>query len=136
VEECLRRARRGSGRVFLSVPLSPNDHEHLVFDPILYPPHHLTRWTLPSISALGERVGAEITITALEPRSAIRRYSHACFCYLKARGRKQGLMHRLGWGVLEPATAWREIAWQFRRGFGNSRLSNHVLIELSHARNP
>lgn len=45
------------GRIFLSTPYSPMSFERLWFDPLNYPPHHLSRWTKDSFEELANQLG-------------------------------------------------------------------------------
>jgi SAM-dependent methyltransferase len=44
------------GRIYFSVPLSPQSYEKSWPDPLNAPPHHLTRWTVPALQALATRL--------------------------------------------------------------------------------
>jgi SAM-dependent methyltransferase len=57
-----RDALRPGGLLYFSVPLSPLSYEHAWFDPFNAPPHHLTRWNLPSLQALATRLGMSIEL--------------------------------------------------------------------------
>ncbi|HPY67316.1 MAG TPA: class I SAM-dependent methyltransferase [Bacteroidales bacterium] len=50
------------GRIFISTPLSPMSFETDWFDPLNYPPHHLTRWTLETYNKLAEVCNCSIEI--------------------------------------------------------------------------
>jgi SAM-dependent methyltransferase len=45
------------GIIYLSLPLSPMHFEKSWYDPLNYPPHHMTRWELISLKKLIEKLG-------------------------------------------------------------------------------
>jgi SAM-dependent methyltransferase len=49
------------GKIYFSVPLSPMSYEIAWPDPLNAPPHHLTRWGVPALQALADRLGMTIT---------------------------------------------------------------------------
>lgn len=58
------------GTIHFSVPLTPMSYEEAWPDPFNLPPHHLTRWNLSSLEALGRRLGmtAGFLLPAPDPR--------------------------------------------------------------------
>lgn len=60
--EIMARLLSTDGEIFFSVPISPMSCEHSLPDPFNEPPHHLTRWNLRSLRALGERLGLRLRI--------------------------------------------------------------------------
>lgn len=62
----LARCVRPGGRLFLSVP-NAERFFRMPFEPLDCPPHHLTRWSLRALRALGTRAGCELTAHAFEP---------------------------------------------------------------------
>jgi 2-polyprenyl-3-methyl-5-hydroxy-6-metoxy-1,4-benzoquinol methylase len=46
-----------TGSIFLSTPYSPMSFETSWFDPLNYPPHHMTRWNTKSYGELAKQVG-------------------------------------------------------------------------------
>lgn len=72
VEAALNLLKPG-GSVFFSVPVSPTTLELSAFDPRNHAPHHLTRWTAPSLKSLGARLSVEIEfLWPPLPRSFVR----------------------------------------------------------------
>lgn len=70
----LARCVRPGGRLFLSVPNAERFYR-APFEPLDCPPHHLSRWSLRALRALGARAGCELTAHAFEPvASDIVRY--------------------------------------------------------------
>ena len=120
-----------AGSVFMSLPLSPNDHEHAMLDPILYPPHHLTRWRKKTFLALGEILNAKVTLRSVKRRSALRALSHTMFCALKFRGLNVSIGSRLKLLLREPLYWGSEAAWQVLRRARGSIVSDHILLKLT-----
>ncbi|MFM6248392.1 MAG: class I SAM-dependent methyltransferase, partial [Dolichospermum sp.] len=46
-----------TGSIFVSTPYSPMSFETTWFDPLNYPPHHMTRWNTKSYSELAKQLG-------------------------------------------------------------------------------
>jgi SAM-dependent methyltransferase len=121
------------GALFLSFPYSPNDCECQVYDPRLYPPHHLTRWSMPAILALGNRFGLETICHFSRPRSLMRRLSHSLFCRLRAEGRNWSVPARFIFAMRHPITIAAEVLRQMQRmrvRIQGQTVSDHVLIEF------
>lgn len=60
-----------NGIILISVPLSPMSHEALKPDPFNAPPHHLTRWSPLSLTALGKALNMQVEIFYPENESKI-----------------------------------------------------------------
>lgn len=69
VLEQARALLREGGVICFSVPLTPMSYEHSWWDPFNAPPHHLTRWCVPALHALSERLGMrmELVLPDAEP---------------------------------------------------------------------
>lgn len=53
---------REGGMICFSVPLTPMSYEHSWWDPFNAPPHHLTRWCVPALHALANRLGMRMEL--------------------------------------------------------------------------
>lgn len=62
-----------NGSIYFSVPLSPASYETLKLDPLNLPPHHLTRWSIPSLLKLAEVSNMSIEIFLPETNSFLFR---------------------------------------------------------------
>jgi SAM-dependent methyltransferase len=54
------------GRIYFSVPPSPLSRETSWPDPLNAPPHHLTRWGIPALHALGAKLEMHISLASPE----------------------------------------------------------------------
>lgn len=119
------------GSVLMSLPLSPNDHESAMFDPILYPPHHLTRWHRATFLALGKTLSANVTVSSIKQRSAFRALSHTMFCALNYRNSKASIVGRFNLFLKKPFYWTSQFYWQVLRRSNDSLVSDHVLLKLT-----
>lgn len=51
-----------NGSIYFSVPLSPTYYETIELHPLNLPPHHLTRWSIPSLLKLAEVSNSSIEL--------------------------------------------------------------------------
>lgn len=67
--ECLRPG----GRIFIAVPDDERDRDR--FEPLDYPPHHMSRWVQSDFSTLAARFGLRVASVRHEPggKAALRR---------------------------------------------------------------
>lgn len=119
------------GSILMTLPLSPNDHERAMFDPPLYPPHHLTRWREKTFLALGKILNVKVTLRSVKRRSTLRALSHTMFCALKFRGLNISIGNRLKLLLREPLYWGSEAAWQYLRRARGSIVSDHILLKLT-----
>lgn len=69
VEELLDpmvRSVRPGGRIFISVP-NEERHGKRPFEPLDWPPHHVSRWRPGQLAALASRFGLELRAVSIEP---------------------------------------------------------------------
>jgi len=65
------------GCIYLSVPMSPLSYEASWPDPLNYPPHHLTRWNVDSLQALGRRLDMSLQLVMPRAQSLPSRVIHS-----------------------------------------------------------
>lgn len=58
----LKSLLKPGGKLLISAPYSPMSFEDVWFDPLNYPPHHLTRWNRRAIETLAEQLGMALTL--------------------------------------------------------------------------
>ena len=63
----------GAGVALISAPLSPMSFEREWFDPLNYPPHHMTRWSIQAVEALGKAVGLRSDVRISPAGSSVSR---------------------------------------------------------------
>lgn len=71
--EACRTLVRDGGRIFVAVP--NDERERSRFEPLDYPPHHVSRWIAADFPRLADRFGLEVVAVLNEPdaRWAVRR---------------------------------------------------------------
>jgi len=119
------------GRVLFSVPYSPMYFESRWFDPLNYPPHHLTRWNRNSLERLCSRVGARarLLLPPAYPLLARARHALAIRCLGPHWSRRRRLWKVLP--LLHPLKFAGELVRQTRRERVNGRVAaDVVLVEL------
>jgi 2-polyprenyl-3-methyl-5-hydroxy-6-metoxy-1,4-benzoquinol methylase len=73
MEDIKRLLNPIGGVALVSAPLSPMSIEYGWFDPLNYPPHHLSRWSRTSLQKLAEITGFQISITTSPAGSSVSR---------------------------------------------------------------
>ena len=69
----LAQLLKPDGSIFLSTPYSPMSFETIWFDPLNYPPHHMTRWNKASYEELAARLRLTIEIFMPKAENAVKR---------------------------------------------------------------
>ena len=119
------------GSILMSLPLSPNDHERTMFDPILYPPHHLTRWKKNTFLSLGKTLGTKVTLMSAKRRSPLRALSHSMFCALYYNHLSISIWSRIQLFLRQPIYWTGEAFWQILRRVSGDIVSDHILLKLA-----
>lgn len=120
-----------NGSIFISIPYSPMSFEILWFDPLNYPPHHMTRWNKKSLEELARQLDMQINIIMPNASPAFYRAIIAITFSIN--------------GPLKPISKWNTLInclqnpYQTIRGFyqqvkrekiNNKTAADVVLIEL------
>lgn len=122
------------GVIMFSVPITPMSYEHAWPDPFNMPPHHLTRWSMRSLKALGDRLGMVFRVTVPKPAPLPSRVLRGLA--LQAGISRQSSMVRKGLNVLRfvlgrPARLAAEVSQQLRRErYAGRVLPDVVLVRL------
>ncbi|GAA0326743.1 hypothetical protein GCM10009087_41280 [Sphingomonas oligophenolica] len=66
-----------NGALLVSAPLSPMSFETIWFDPLNFPPHHLSRWSVAALEKLGQQVNLTAEINSNPAGSNRSRASRA-----------------------------------------------------------
>lgn len=125
------------GTIYFSVPLSPMSYEGAWPDPFNLPPHHLTRWILGSLEALGGRLGMATDFLLPAPGSRWQRTLRALV--LVAANRASGAaalakgLRLVAYLLRHPGALLREWLRQGRRARDREGriLPDVVLVRLS-----
>lgn len=123
-----------NGIIMFSVPISPMSYEHAWPDPFNMPPHHLTRWSMRSLEALGDRLGMVLRVSV--PGAAPLAVRVLRSLVLQAKKSPQGSAFHKALNVLcyllgRPARLVHEVSQQLHREtYAGRTLPDVVLVRL------
>jgi 2-polyprenyl-3-methyl-5-hydroxy-6-metoxy-1,4-benzoquinol methylase len=125
-------ATKPKGSIFISTPYSPMSFETSWFDPLNYPPHHMTRWNAQAYRELANQLGLKINFFMPSAGRAIDR----TLCTLNYAW--NGPAHVLPWRKMQlsalkrPVDTFLEWLRQQRREKVNEQVAaDVVLVELT-----
>lgn len=120
------------GSIFFSVPLSPLSYEKSWSDPLNAPPHHLTRWGIPSLHALAARLDMHMSLVLPDADSLWYRVQRSLTLQAVSpfsglsRGRK--LVRLLKYLARHPWQLFVETGRQLRQPRINGRVGPDVVM--------
>ncbi|MDH5831322.1 class I SAM-dependent methyltransferase [Luteimonas sp. M1R5S18] len=136
--DVLERARdclNQRGIIMFSVPLSPMSYEHAWPDPFNMPPHHLTRWSLRSLTVLGDRLGMGLRLSVPQaaplPARVLRSLVLQAGESAKRASALSKAMNVLRFVATKPTRLVAEVSQQLRRErYAGCALPDVVLVRL------
>lgn len=119
-----------NGRLYASVPYSPQVVEHAAYDPSNLPPHHLTRWNRRSLLALAERFGLALELVPQTPRPLLARVVSEV-SFRRFGWRRPTKARRVAAACARPGLLWSALRNQMRRDrLGGACVGDQVLAIL------
>ena len=124
-----------NGCIYFSVPLSPTSYETLILDPLNLPPHHLTRWSIPSLKKLAEKSNMSIEFIFPKPDSLLERVVRSIVVTtngaFKEIDKKQKLINLIKTSIKNPILPLNAIYSQLSiTKYNKEILPDVVLIKL------
>lgn len=120
-----------SGRIYLSTPYSPMSFETIWFDPLNYPPHHLTRWNVKAYRELATQLNLKINFYMPNPASLLKRSLYAMNLQLYGPAHAISDRKMLCLSLLKPNVLIKELRNQNKRDKCNGQCAADViLVEL------
>ncbi|MEH2384218.1 MAG: class I SAM-dependent methyltransferase [Nostoc sp.] len=124
-------AVKPTGSIFLSTPYSPMSFETIWFDPLNYPPHHLTRWNAKSYSELAKQLGLNTKFIMPPAPKLIARVLSTLNYAWNGPANLVGRRHILLAALSKPRVTVIEIFRQLNREKLNNKVAaDVVLVEL------
>jgi SAM-dependent methyltransferase len=125
-------ALKPTGSIFISTPYSPMSFETQWFDPLNYPPHHLTRWNEKAYRELGRQLGLNTNFYMPKASSSLSRalttLNYSWFGHSEAKPANQILLSALA----RPQALISEWIRQLQREKVNQKVAaNTVLVEFT-----
>lgn len=121
-----------NGRLFISTPYSPLIFEPTWFDPLNYPPHHMTRWNEKSYQALADQFNLQIKMYFVKGNNALSRTLYTLNLINNSRSRLQSPFKNLIVNIIRPIKFFREYNRQIKRiKINNQVVDNLILVELN-----
>ncbi|MBD2551057.1 class I SAM-dependent methyltransferase [Microcystis elabens FACHB-917] len=118
------------GRIFLSTPYSPMSFEHIWFDPLNHPPHHLSRWNKASFEELAKQLDLSFSCLLAPASSFIDRVLESLNLSIYGPQNLQRYRKLVSKVVSHPLLAGKAIVSQLTRELVNgSTAGNVVLVE-------
>jgi len=117
-----------TGRIFLSTPYSPMSFESTWFDPLNYPPHHLTRWTASSYKELARQLDMQIKLFMPSSKSAIDRTLNTLNLAWNGPANLVSRQKMVIAALRHPLITFKELICQNRREQVNNKVAADVVI--------
>jgi len=105
-----------NGEIYLSVPYSPMHFETTWFDPLNYPPHHLTRWNYNSLRELSKQLNMNFSFFINESQTFYQR-AKSTIKIKRIKGEKTAYFDKI-----------LEIYFQFFRKRVNGKVPGDIIL--------
>jgi SAM-dependent methyltransferase len=127
---------KSDGKIYLSTPYSPMSFEGIWFDPLNYPPHHLTRWNERAYEVLAQQLDLHVNFIMPTASDILFRMLYALHLAWKGPSAPFSPKRVLLAALVNPLEAAKEFVRQSKRmKVGGKVAADVILVELSRKSN-
>lgn len=120
-----------NGKIYLSTPYSPMSFESTWYDPLNYPPHHLTRWNIKAYEELASQLGLGVNFYMPKAGNVLQRTMYTLNLKYYGPAHMKKIYSLYATFLLKPNVFIRELYNQSKRDKINRRTAaDVVLVEM------
>ncbi|MDO8513856.1 MAG: class I SAM-dependent methyltransferase [bacterium] len=124
----MTRILKPKGTIILSTPYSPLSFETKWYDPLNYPPHHMTRWNQRAYHELASQLGLKANIVTSPSSSLIVRTLISLNLSWNSASEPMSVRKTFLQAIVHPITVVWEIQRQFKREKVNGRPAGDIAL--------